>query len=625
MSFMFNPHPYDDPTAINKIAISDDTIKSVVIGTRNVGRYIGDLLIEKIKQNKGTNLVIALDGYVSAQWSQTINLISQALKLNNISLETINISSAYKDSEKLDEQFEENLAFDKEKDPISLFGKLFHGSFEDLFGKQELEALVAKLKAFRSDVNGEGNVTIIYGCGSTIKALRPVYDYIFYYDVTPKKVVLRAKDGLFANLGETIASPFKTLMRRCYYIDFEVTGHLRRELLDSDAIDFYVASDDVENLKLIPKESFNNIMGTLVKSPLRCRPVYLEGVWGGHYITKLRNLPESMKNCAWVFDLIPLEVSIVVEAGENELEFPFFTFVQKEGEALMGVETVKKFGGYFPIRLNYDDTYHSSGNMSIQLHSGEEYNKENYNEFGKQDESYYIISTGHGAKTYVGFNDNIDPNEFVAEAKKSEKEFTEIDYQKYINCIESKPGIQVMLPAGTIHSSGRNQVILEIGSLTIGSYTYKMYDYLREDLDGKPRPIHSYHGERVLRKDANETWVKENLVQQPQLVESGSGWAEYIVGEHDLLYYSLRRLEFEKNIEGNTNGKFHVLTLVDGEKILVQSIDNPELNYTQNYLDVVVVPANMGKYKITNLGNQPICVHKTMLKDDFTNDSVSGN
>lgn len=619
---MFNPHPYDDPTAINKPAISNDIINSVVAGTRDVGGYIGNLLVEKVTQNKGADVIISLDGYVSAQWSQTINLISQVLKLNNIGLETIDVSSVFKDSEKLYEQFEENLALDKEKDPISLFGKLFHGSFEDLFEDQKLEALISKLEVLKSGFGNNRGVTIVYGCGSAIKALRSVYDYIFYYDVTPKRVVLRAKDGLFSNLGETISSPFRTLMRRCYYIDFEVTGHLRRELLNTDAIDFYVTSDDLDNLKLIPKISFNSIMASLVKSPMRCRPVYLEGVWGGHYITKLRNLPESMKNCAWVFDLIPLEVSIVVEAGKNELEFPFFTFVQKEGEALMGAETVKKFGGYFPIRFNYDDTYHSSGNMSIQLHSGEEYNKKHYNEFGRQDESYYIVATGHGAKTYVGFNDDVDPDEFVREAKKSEKEFTEIDYKKYINSVDSKPGVQVMLPAGTIHSSGRNQVILEIGSLTIGSYTYKMYDYLREDFDGKPRPIHSYHGERVLRKDANETWVKENLIQQPQLVRSGSGWAEYIVGEHDLLYFSLRRLEFEKTIEGDTDGKFHVLTLVDGEKVLVQSLDNLELSYTQNYLDVIVVPANMGKYKITNLGNQPVCVHKTMLKNGFANEEL---
>jgi mannose-6-phosphate isomerase class I len=318
-----------------------------------------------------------------------------------------------------------------------------------------------------------------------------------------------------------------------------------------------------------------------------------------------------------VFDLIPLEVSIVVEAGKNLLEFPYFTFIQKEGVSIMGEKCVEKFHGYFPIRFNYDDTYHSSGNMSIQVHPGEAYCKENFAEHGRQDESYYVVATGHGAKTYIGFNDGVDIDEFIREAKKSEVEYTTVDHDKYVSSVPSQPGIQFLLPAGTIHASGRNQLILEIGSLTVGSYTYKLYDYLRADLDGIPRPIHTYHGERVLETGRTAGWVKENLVQEPRLLRSGEGFAEYLIGEHDLVYFSLRRLEFEKSIEDDTQGKFHVLTLVDGEKVLIQSLDYPERSYTQNYLDMVVVPANIGRYVIKNLGNQPVCIHKTLLKDGF--------
>lgn len=154
----------------------------------------------------------------------------------------------------------------------------------------------------------------------------------------------------------------------------------------------------------------------------------------------------------------------------------------------------------------------------------------------------------------------------------------------------------------------------------MGSYTYKMYDYLRKDLDGVPRPIHTYHGERVLRKERTTSWVNDNLIQDPQLIREGNGWSEYIIGEHDLLYISMRRLEFENEIEDNTKGKFHVLTLVDGEKVIIESVDNPELFYIQEYFDVIVVPASIGKYRIRNLGNQPVCIHKTMLKDGFEND-----
>lgn len=617
MSFMFNPHPYDDPTAVNKPVLSNETISSIISGTKETASHIAELLLDKLNYYQRT-LIVAFDGYISAQWQPTINLVSQSLKQHKVQLIALDFADIYKTSAELDADFAENLAEDREKDPVLLFGKLFKGGYEDILDKQKVSQFESKLKTAKT--TKDKTVIIVYGCGCSIRPLRPIYDFVFYFDVTPKEVMLRARKGLFTNLGDQVARPIKAFLRRCYYIDFELAGHLRWELLKNDEIDFYVASNYPNDLQLIPRKSFASITTELVKYPLRCKPVYIEGIWGGHYIKKLRNLPDNMRNAAWVFDLIPLEVSIVVEVGKQLIEFPFFTFVQKEGEQLMGIDCMNKFGGYFPIRFNYDDSYHSSGNMSVQVHSGHDYNIENYGEHGRQDESYYIVATGHGAKTFIGFNEGIDPDEFIQEVKKSEKDFTSVDYQKYVNHVQSYPGVQVMLPAGTIHSSGRNQVVLEIGSLTIGSYTYKMYDYLRADLDGIPRPIHTFHGEKVLRKERTTSWVKENLVQQPRLVRKGNDWAEYIVGEHNLLYFSLRRLEFEKEIEDNTNGKFHVLTLVDGENVIIQSLDCPELSYSQNYLDVVIVPANVGRYVVKNQGNQPVCIHKTMLKDGFIND-----
>ena len=280
---------------------------------------------------------------------------------------------------------------------------------------------------------------------------------------------------------------------------------------------------------------------------------------------------------------------------------------------------VEKFRGYFPIRFNYDDDpYHSNGNMSIQVHSGARYNQEHYGELGRQDESYYVVVAGHDAQHLRRASATTPtPSSSSATSSCADTEYKPVDYLKYVSYEDSKPGLQVMLPAGTIHSSGRNQVVLEIGSLTIGSYTYKLYDYLRADLDGKPRPIHTWHGERTLAYERTTSWVRNNIVQQPRTVREGDGWAEKIVGEHDLLYFTLRRLEFEKRIEDDTCGKFHVLTLVDGERIRIRSVAQPERYFDAEYMDMVVVPADMGRYVIENLRTEPICVHKTMLKDGF--------
>ena len=613
MSFMFNPYPDKDRTPVNHPLISSKYATQVIGGIPNMAQCLLDAAFKKFSNDKRTTLVIGMDGYLSAEFKPFIDVFEELLCKEGIQLRDFEMSRLYKSSSVLESEFLEYLPEKREPDPVLLYGQLFHGQLSDLLDLASLKELVKKLSACRNRTSESKEVVVVYGCGSSVQPLRKYYDMIVYFDVTPKDPILNIKAGKVKNLGDDKVRPFKTIMRRCYYIDFEVLGRLRKDLLQNDEIDYYITSD----LKLIPREAFNEICSQFVKCPFRCRPVHLEGVWGGYLVKTVRRLPAEMKNCAWSFELIPLEVSVLIQVGQHVIEMPFFTVVQKEGQLLMGKECVEKFGGFFPIRFNYDDSFHSSGNMSIQVHPGDKYAKKNFGEHGRQDESYYVVATGHGAKTYVGFKENADVREFLAAIRRAETEHVPVDYDAYVNSIESRPGMQFLLPAGTIHSSGRNQVVLEIGSLTVGSYTFKLYDYLRLDFDGKPRPIHSDHGEKVLEPSRRAGWIKENLVQSPRLVRNGEDWAEYIVGEHDLMYFSLRRLEFLRQIEDNTDGSFHVITLVDGEKVRVYAKDNPERFYEMNWLDIIVVPANIGKYVIKNLKDHPVCIHKTHLKKGF--------
>ena len=610
---MYNPYPYDDPRAINKPVLAPQTIESVTAGTPQAAVRLAREFAETLKATPQRNLIVAFDGYTTADWTRTINLLSQQLGLLGIGFEAMDFARVYKTEEQIHEMVDPYLEWDR---TTLLYGRIFRGGYEAMFDPAKIEGFARRLSELQASAD-HGKVIAVYGYGCLVERLRPLYDRKCYFDVTPKESILRIRRGEYANLGDRTARPANLVIRRCYYVDFEMAVHLRGELLQQSVLDYYVASDHHDRIHLLPRNTMEQMLGALAAYPFRCKPVYLEGVWGGTYVKKLRNLPDAMRNCAWVFDLIPMEVSIVVEAGAERVEFPFFTFVQREGEAIMGDACVKKFHGYFPIRFNYDDSYHSNGNMSIQVHSGARYNQENYDELGRQDESYYVVVAGHNARTFVGFRDDADTEQFIRDIKRADTEYKPVDYLKYVNYEVSKPGLQVMLPAGTIHSSGRNQVVLEIGSLTIGSYTYKLYDYLRADLDGKPRPIHTWHGERNLAFERKASWVHDHIVQQPRIVRQGETWAEYIVGESDMLYFSLRRLEFETSVEDNTNGRFHVLTLVDGERIRIRSIEHPERYFDAEFMDMVVVPADMGRYVIENLRTEPICVHKTMLKDGF--------
>ncbi len=285
---------------------------------------------------------------------------------------------------------------------------------------------------------------------------------------------------------------------------------------------------------------------------------------------------------------------------------------------MMGRRCVEEFEGYFPIRFNYDDTWHSNGNMSVQVHPDEDFVIGNYDEFGRQDEAYYVIATGHGARTYCGFSG--DGREFLELAKRSEKTHEEIDYRKYINSVESVPGRQIMLPAGTVHASGRNQLILELGSLTIGSYTYKVYDYNRKDKDGNARPIHTKNAEQVLHFERDPQWVRDNIAIEPILVEETADYTEYVVGRTELMYYETRRVELNTHgtYEGKNNGQFTVVTVVDGEAVHISSKAHPEFCFDASYLDIVTIPASIEDYVIEARGYQPVVVHKTLLREGYS-------
>ena len=619
MSFMYNPFPFDDPKPVNRPELSRKTVDAVVAGgTPSVAKRFAAPVIDKARES---NQIVAFDGYATADWKQFLNLVARECKAAGVDFVSIDQNAeCFKSGKEIDDMIDPLLIWDTEIDPTLLYGKIYKGGYEGILDEEKAKAFEEKVAGMR---NGSGKVVAVYGYGCLIPRFRDLYDVTCFFDLTPKTSILRIRRGEYSNIGKERPDLVNRVIRRCYYCDFEMSVCSRRELLRNSAIDFYFLSDDPQNIQMLPFGAFADICAQLVKYPFRAKPCYLEGVWGGSYMKKLRNLPDNMRNAAWVFDFIPMEVSVLVEVGNEKLDINFCSFVCKEGVNLMGEGCVNKFHGYFPIRFNWDDSYHSTGNMSIQCHSGSAYNREYYGEFGRQDESYYVCVTGHDAKTFIGFRDDADIPQFFREIEAADKEHKPCDYMKYVNYEESRPGLQVMLPAGTIHSSGRNQVILEIGSLTIGSYTYKMYDYLRLDFDGKQRPIHTRLGEENVAQHRRASVIHDPespdyIVQKPRVAVEGDGWKEIILGENEQLYFSLRRLDFEKTCRQDTCGeRFHVLSLVDGDQVLVRSVAHPERCFKMDFLDIVCVPADMGEYEIVNLGKEPVMVHKTMLRDGY--------
>jgi hypothetical protein len=593
MSFMYDPIPYDEESAKNKVSKKEnltltqglDKISNVILSTWKEGE------------------VYALDGYIAADFDAVVETLRQ---MDN-SILWISTKECVKDIDEIDKMIAPCLPHDEKKDPYDLFGKLYSDDIETFFDK-------AKVSNLKERINGCSKVGI-YGMGSSCEVFKGFVDKVIYIDLTPKDAVIRAQDGKYETIGDRKKGSFKDLMRRYYYVDIEVAMRQRKKLIQNDEIDWYVLETWKDQWIMLSKETRNYVFEELVKQPFRAKPIYLDGVWGGHYIRRIRNVPEKIApRIAWSFELIPLEASILVEYGEDLLDIPFYTFLNAKETSIMGQSLTERFDGNFPVRFNYDDTWHSSGNMSIQVHPNKEYAMQNYNEANSQDEAYYVVVAGQDARTYCGFQE--DGEHFIERCSHAFDDRVLLDYRKYVHSECSKPGLQVMIPSGTVHGSGRNQVVLELGSYTVGAYTYKMYDYNRKDINGDFRPIHLENAKCVLDTKRDETWIHKYSAIEPIVYEENEKYSEYVVGRNPFMYYETHQVKIEvlQEYEGHNEDEFTVFTLTEGEEVFMYDMDDPKRCYKAGYLDVIVIPASIKHYAIKVPGNQPVVLHKTIVK-----------
>ena len=144
-------------------------------------------------------------------------------------------------------------------------------------------------------------------------------------------------------------------------------------------------------------------------------------------------------------------------------------------------------------------------------------------------------------------------------------------------------------------------MVLEI-SATPYIFTFKLWDWGRLGMDGKPRPINIEHGKKNIQWDRTTEWTRQNLVNPIKVVAEGDGWVEESTGLHEREFIETRRHWFTKKVEHNTNGGVNVVCLVEGDEAIVESPDNTFEPFVVHYAEVFIVPAKVGSYTIQPYG-----------------------
>ena len=312
------------------------------------------------------------------------------------------------------------------------------------------------------------------------------------------------------------------------------------------------------------------------------------------------DLPRDVPNHAWCFDCVPEENSLLLGFGKHRVELPSIDLVFSQPRALLGDPVHARFGTEFPIRFDFLDTM-GGGNLSLQVHPLTEYIQDKFRMNYTQDESYYLLDAGQGATVYLGLMDNVSPKKMVDDLFRAQQGAGEFSADGYVNRWRAQKHDHFLIPAGTIHCSGAESMVLEI-SATPYIFTFKLWDWGRLGLDGKPRPIHIEHGAANIQWDRTTKWVQSELINQFETVAEGDGWREERTGLHRREFIETRRHWFTGRVPHDTRGGVNVLNLIEGEEAIVESPTDAFEPYVVHYAETFIIPAAVGAYTIRPRG-----------------------
>lgn len=542
---------------------------------------------------------VAIDGTHGAAFTTILEQLQALCSHENIVYIELDSRSYMKSSAEL------LTAFDRYLTDNRAFGYIASDvDFKDYFRPQaqaDWQADVAEMLHQSSnslEENCSGTMIITYGPGAGY--LSSDASLSIFCDISREHQQRLHRQGMGSlQLGKCVDSV--ETYKHALFLEWPVWDQYRKRYLND--FDYYMDMNDPDQPTFLTLPLLRTLMEAAAGQPIRVKPFFAPGIWGGQYLKKLCDLPEEWENCAWSFEPIAPENTMLIEVYGHTLELPFPLLLSAHPQQIMGERNVQLFGDYFPIRFDYLDTI-GGDNLSLQVHPRQAYIEETFNEMMTQQESYYIMEQEEGTAPFValGFTEGTTGEQLLKAVDNAHASRVPLAVEQYVNVLDACKGDLFLIPPGAVHFSGKGNLVLEISSTTWW-FTFKIYDHLRMDKDGLPRPINHDHASRNMNDSFDTRYVNEQLVSSPVISRVQGSSVEELLGEREDLLFQVKRLKLNGEWLDDTNGQFLMFNLVEGNRVRLTPLNNEEATVEWGYAESYIVPAAVGKFRIESIGD----------------------
>jgi mannose-6-phosphate isomerase class I len=539
---------------------------------------IGDRILEEAARKGHSRIIIMVDYYPGVLEEEITRQLVRSLHPDQL----IETRSLMKPEPEIRRMVDPDVTDDR------LFGVMTRLEMEDFFDYGKIAQARHRIGGLRS------GMVLITGTGAALVWDHP--DLLVYADMARWEIQLRMRLHEVDNLGVRNRNnpDWMLLYKQGFFVDWRVADRWKKRIWNR--WDHLLDTNDRQNPKMVRAESVFEGLRQALQRPFSVVPFFDPGPWGGQWMKEHCHLDPAEDNYAWCFNCVPEENSLLLDFGTTTVEIPSINLVFFDPEKLLGNDVYLRFGDEFPIRFDFLDTM-GGGNLSLQVHPLEEYIRDQFGMTYTQDESYYLLDAAPDARVYLGLKEGVDPEAMTGALLRAQEGGKPFEAEKYVQTWPAGKHDHFLIPAGTVHCSGKGSMVLEI-SATPYIFTFKLWDWGRLGLDGKPRPINIGHGIRNIQWSRTASWTAVNLVNRIEKVAGGNGWTEERTGLHELEFIETRRHWFTDRVPHHTGGTVNVICLVEGKEAVVESPSGKFPPFHVHYAETFIVPAAVGEYTI---------------------------